>query len=151
VDNRYVVAPGSYHPTSGRRYEILRDAPIAEAPDWLVEWCLSQKNAEDEKTSVGVVGGKIPYGAHDTTLTRIGGKLRQDGLEEEAIYNSLVEVCEKRCQNYGPDYREMCRKIAKSVCRYEIKEVGSIVFPSAPALTPPEPVVSKAVPYPVFP
>lgn len=37
VDRRQVVAPGSTHPCGGV-YTIVYDAPIVEAPDWLVEW-----------------------------------------------------------------------------------------------------------------
>jgi hypothetical protein len=156
VDNRYVVAPGSYHPTSGKRYETLRDSPIIAAPDWLIQWCSSQKT-EDKKITASVDGAKIPRGLHDTTLTSIGGKLRQDGLEEEAIYNALVEVCEKRCEDHGTDYREMCRKISKSVCRYAIAVAPGVVLGGRvlgqpviqPATQVPEP--TKSLAYPVFP
>ena len=155
ADNRYVVAPGSYHPTSGQRYELLRDIDIAPAPDWLIDWCRSQQT-EEEKQTATIDGGKIPRGSHDNTLTRIAGKLRQDGLEEEAIYTAIVEVCEKRCENYGTDYRDMCRKISKSVCRYEIKEAAPVVMGGVtlgqPQIQPQiVPAEVKATPYPVFP
>lgn len=158
ADNRYVVAPGSFHPDTGRQYEIIRNIPIADAPDWLVQWCLSHKT-EDKKapTTASVDGAKIPRGAHDTTLTSIAGKLRQDGLEEESIYNAIVEVCEKRCENYGPDYRDMCRKIAKSVSRYKIAESAPPVIMGGVPLGQPQPQTIVEVPalptleYPEFP
>ena len=155
LDNAYVVAPGSYHPVSGLRYETLRDVDIAIAPDWLIAWCKNQA-AEDEKLSASVDGPKIPRGSHDTTLTRIAGKLRQDGLEEEAIYAAIVEVCEKRCEGYGSDYREMARKISHSVCRYPIKEAAPVIMGGVvlgqPQVQPvPEPVNIAAIPYPIFP
>lgn len=157
ADNRYVVAPGSFHPTTGKQYEIIRDIDIVPAPDWLVQWCKSQKT-DSEKQPLSMDGAKIPRGAHDTTLTRIAGKLRQDGLEEESIYSAIVEVCEKRCENYGPDYRDMCRKIAKSICRYPVKEAGQILLGGVPlgqpqvAATPqPDTAQFKATPYPIFP
>lgn len=159
TDNRYVVAPGSFHPTSGLKYEILRDIDIVPAPDWLVDWCKSRHTEEEKQsTSVSVDGPKIPRGSHDNTLTRIAGKLRQDGLEEDFIYNAIVEVCEKRCENYGPDYKEMCRKIAKSICRYEVKEAPPVIMGGVPLGQPQAqvqpnivPVEVKAIPYPIFP
>ena len=42
VKNKYVVAAGSIHP-SGKRYEVLNDAEIAEAPDWLLTWIKKQR------------------------------------------------------------------------------------------------------------
>lgn len=158
VNDRYVVAPGSMHPTSGKKYEVLLDADIAPAPDWLIDWCKNQIGSESIPLSASIDGPKIPRGAHDNTLTRIAGKLRQDGLEEEAIYNAIVEVCEKRCENYGTDYREMCRKIAHSVCRYPVKEAAPVLIGGVPvgqsapaAIVMPEPEAIKAVAYPVFP
>ncbi|HXP67853.1 MAG TPA: DNA-primase RepB domain-containing protein [Candidatus Dormibacteraeota bacterium] len=68
-----------------------------------------------------VAGDKIPRGQHDNELHRIAGRLRYDGLEEEAIYNALVEVVEKRCEDYGTDYLDMCRKHAHNICK---KSVG---------------------------
>lgn len=156
ADSRYVISAGSLHPTSGKKYEVLSDAEIIPAPEWLINWCTSKK-VEDKKVTASADGARIPYGSHDTTLTSIGGKLRQDGLEEEAIYNALVEVCEKRCENYGSDYKEMCRKISRSVSRYEITEnpityVNGLTVSTQPILVPQEekPEI-KPIPYPIFP
>jgi hypothetical protein len=46
VDRKQVIAPGSTHP-SGFVYHIVDDAPIAEAPDWLVAW-VSKQGEEDK-------------------------------------------------------------------------------------------------------
>src|SRR6266571_1398051 len=72
---------------------------------------------------------KIPRGSHDAELTRIAGKLRHDGMEENAIAAALVEICEKRCEDYGPDYKAMCAKIAHSVCRYPVPEAIEATLP----------------------
>jgi hypothetical protein len=69
-----------------------------------------------------VSGENIPRGQHDTELHRIAGKLRGIGMEEEAIYNALVEICEKRCENYGNDYLDMCRKHAHNICEKPVNE-----------------------------
>jgi RepB DNA-primase N-terminal domain/Protein of unknown function (DUF3987) len=78
------------------------------------------ESESERKASPSLVGDKIPYGQHDTELFRIACKLRQDGMEEEGIYNAIVEVCEKRALNFGSDYREMSRKCARSACKYPV-------------------------------
>lgn len=48
VSDKYVVAPNSMHP-SGKRYEIVKDLPIVEAPEWLTTW-LSKKSSATSAT-----------------------------------------------------------------------------------------------------
>jgi hypothetical protein len=72
------------------------------------------------KKSPSIDGDPIPRGDHDKELTRIAGKLREAGMEEGSMGPVLIEVCEKRCVDYGSDYKEMCEKIAHSVCRYAV-------------------------------
>jgi hypothetical protein len=43
-------------------------------------------------------------------------KLRMCGMEEESLYNTLVEVIEKRFEGYGADYCKMARKHAHNTC-----------------------------------
>ena len=63
-------------------------------------------------------GSKIPYGQHYKELLRIAGYLRGVvGLEEEGMKAILVEVCEKRCENYGGDYVEMCEHMAAEMAK----------------------------------
>jgi hypothetical protein len=117
-NNAFVVSPGSIHPESGQPYLIVDDSPIVAAPEALLKWLISQKPTT--RTPASLVGDKIPRGSHDIELTRIAGKLRRDGMEEESISAALIEVCEKRCEGYGSDYQQMCRKIANSVCKYAV-------------------------------
>jgi hypothetical protein len=85
-------------------------------------------------------GAKIPRGQHDIELHRIAGKLRGVGMEEEAIYSALVEICEKRCENYGSDYQDMCRKHAKNAtAKYAVNEDKSLTLNQSQAR--PAPVV----------
>lgn len=121
LNHAYVVGPGSTHPETLALYEIRSTAPIIEAPDWLINW-IKAHQSKDEKLplTARLDGPKIPRGSHDNELTRIAGKLRQDGLEEGTICDALIEICEKRCEDYGTDYKEMCSKIAHSVGRYAI-------------------------------
>ena len=115
----YILAAGSVHP-NGPIYTAVKDVDVADAPKELLER-LATKPISDSGP-VSVVGDKIPYGQHDNELHRIAGRLRHDGLEEEAIFGALVEVCEKRCENYGADYLEMCRKHAHRICE---KQAGA--------------------------
>ena len=140
VHNQYVVSPGSVNPESGQPYLVLNDVPLLEAPDWLIDWLISQKTeqtsepepvekadapfvyTEQEKREFHSIdatreGPKIPRGAHDNTLTRIAGKLHwlHPDWSEQELAEELVAVCETRCENYGTDYREMCQKIAHSI------------------------------------
>lgn len=170
VDNEYVVAAGSLHPISGEPYEVVCTAPIIEAPVWLIEWIKSQR-AVDKKIDASITGAKIPYGQHDSQLTRIAGKLRHGGIEENALAAALVEICEKRCEGYGSDYHEMCEKIAHSVCRYAIGVDDTVLIGGKPAgstrktaygvapAQPLSPLVEEEIerpelvlpPYPIFP
>jgi AAA domain len=76
-------------------------------------------------------GEKIPRGKHDSELHRIAGKLRSIGLEEEAIYTSLVEICEKRCENHDEDYRDMARKHARNIVKKPVGD-GSLELNQKP-------------------
>ncbi|MBZ5527068.1 MAG: hypothetical protein LAN71_04075 [Acidobacteriia bacterium] len=105
----------------------VNGSAIANAQEPLDYWFAMLTKGEDgtekEKTGKHVDarpgGARIPSGQHDVFLTRIAGKVRRDGLEEAALENALIEVCEKRCEDFGSDYREMCKKIARSISKYE--------------------------------
>jgi RepB DNA-primase from phage plasmid/AAA domain len=72
-----------------------------------------------------IPNGGIPYHSHDTTLTSVAGYLRHYFKQEpEEMNTHLVEVCERCCVNHGTDYQEMCKKIAYSIGRREIKPSG---------------------------
>jgi Bifunctional DNA primase/polymerase, N-terminal/AAA domain len=114
----YVLAAGARHP-SGAIYTVVDDSPVAEAPTEIIRRIT--KKLDSENQSVSLIGDKIPYGSHDIELTRIGGRLRAAGMEEESITDALIEVCLKRCEGYGSDYPAMCAKIAKSVCKYPVE------------------------------
>ncbi len=154
ADNRYVVAPGSYHPTSGSRYEILRDAEIVPAPDWLVQWCVTNTVVEStKKTGHAELDSEelISEGGRNNALTSLLGKARQLlKMDREQLYIYGLSVNEKRCRPPLPDTE--VRTIANSISGYAVKESGSLVFetPTVPAETL-QPIIVKPVPYPTFP
>ncbi len=158
VDDRYVVGPGSIHPQTQEPYTIALDAPIVEAPDWLIEWCVKHNSSESVRVNASPDGPSIPHGSHDIELFRIACMLRNAGMDYDQIRDNLVTVCEKRCENHGTDYVEMCENKAKSACKYPVgsatpnARVGSTVVPTTTLSVSetefPEIPVTK---YPVFP
>jgi hypothetical protein len=89
-----------------------------------------------ESVDASLDGAKIPRGEHDTTLYRIACKLRHLGLEEDAIYDALVEICEKRCENYGSDYKDMCKRKAQQACKHAVGVDGCLDLNQKPDVSP---------------
>jgi hypothetical protein len=115
LNNAYVVGAGSIHPVTLEPYEVIRNVPLVEAPQELLDWIAQHAESDKIPVTANLEGPKIPRGSHDNELTRIAGKLRQAGMEPETMAVALIEICEKRCEDYGPDYQEMCQKIAHSI------------------------------------
>jgi Bifunctional DNA primase/polymerase, N-terminal len=121
ANREYVVAPGSIHPDTGEPYTALNwGTPIAEAPQWLIDWLLTQKVQKTEgKKDEAIRGaaGLIPHGSiHGWMLTQ-AGKLRQMGLGEESIRNALRDLVDKNCE--PPIDWAKVDAMAKSICIYE--------------------------------
>jgi hypothetical protein len=147
VDNRYVLLPGSVaYPDNDTKnpltfYEATDQSPLTEIPLELIEFLKARISARNKVTGnkgvdASLSGPKIPHGSHDNMLFKIGCKLRQIGLEEDGITNQLVEICEKRCENYGSDYQDMCRNKARQACKYPPgTDAQLIISGSIPPLT----------------
>ena len=119
ADNQYVVSAGSIHPHSQLPYVALRDEPIIPIPDWLVEWCLSQKvtpKPNQPKTVERDAHGLIPHGSIHTYMLTEAGRLRNLGLGEDAIYTALSELVHKNCQ--PPIDESRVKAMAKSICNF---------------------------------
>jgi hypothetical protein len=97
-------------------------------PGDLSEFKIEMTEEVSKPVDANPKGAIIPYGSHDTELTRIAGKLRYDGLEVDALTNALIEICEKRCENYGTDYREMCEKIAHSIGKKPVGQESAVLI-----------------------
>jgi len=117
VSNQYVVSPGSLHPRTGLPYEIRSLAPIVEAPQWFIDWCISQK-VEKKKLILADSTEPISEHARNDTLTSIGGGLRHKGLIHGEILAALLRINEERC--YPPLPESEVQTIAASVSRYEV-------------------------------
>jgi Bifunctional DNA primase/polymerase, N-terminal/Primase C terminal 1 (PriCT-1) len=128
--NEYVVSPGSIHP-SGKAYEVVSDSEIVECPDWLVQWCVSQKLTEKEAKQQTEEFEIISEGSRNVRLTSIAGKLRYDGLCYEEIKGALGRINRERCR--PPMSDADVDTISKSVSRYETGENDVPLIGGVPA------------------
>jgi hypothetical protein len=162
VNNEYVVSPGSIHPKTLLPYEVVSDAEIVEAPDWLIDWCISQKIDKKVLDKTVEEGGIVPHGARNVTLASLAGKARHRlHMDEDQLFGYLRDVNRKQCQPPLPE--EDIRTIAASIGRYPIKDDSFLVrgvpidvraqqaLQPQPAEEAPELPVLAQVPYPVFP
>jgi hypothetical protein len=95
VNRQYVIAANSVHPDTGEPYQALNwDAPILEAPQWLIDWLLSQKiqKVEGKKEVPRNERGKVDHGKiHGFMLTQ-AGRLRNAGLIQSEIEEALLRI-----------------------------------------------------------
>ena len=134
VDNRYVVAAGSIHPTTGKAYTITNHSALVPAPKWLVEWLKdnafnSSKNTEGARVNASPDGPPIPRGSHDNELFRSACLLRNAGMGYEQIRYNLIMICEQRCVDHGSDYVNMCENKAKQACKYAVGQARTGPIP----------------------
>ena len=113
----YVVLPPSIHP-NGQVYAWMRKTRPALLPDWLVSLLVEESPLTDE------VGGTIPRGQRNSTLTSIAGSMRRRGVAVDAIIAALMELNRKSCQPPLPDHD--VRRIGGSVGRYAPAEQPGI-------------------------
>jgi hypothetical protein len=88
----YVLAEGST--VGGSKYQFLdwdpledEPAPLAPAPEWLIELAFHSRGDESERR----VDGKIPSGQRNSTLSRAAYGMRKSGLAIPAIEAALLE------------------------------------------------------------
>lgn len=162
TNREYVVGPGSIHPDTLQPYTALNwGTEIAEAPDWLINWLISQKIQKQSTAQAVVVDaprnerGLIPHGSiHGYMLTQ-AGKLRGQGLGEDSIAVALRELVEKNCQ--PPIDWTKVEAMAKSICNFPAGEDKSLALtqaaaPVVPLDAEPEETISfETIDYPVFP
>src|SRR5215217_1644383 len=114
----YVIVP----PSEG--YKVLNQAPIADAPQWLLEMLRAKKK---HSPGAGGFAGQdgtinfdsiepIPDGSRNSALASIGGALRARGQEHHEIEAALLEINASRCTPPLPGGE--VRQVAASVSRY---------------------------------
>ncbi|MEI7990263.1 MAG: phage/plasmid primase, P4 family, partial [Chloroflexota bacterium] len=113
-----VVAPPSLH-HSGQRYawdDAAAHTPLADAPDWLIK-LLSSSNGDRHHQTVSLPeGAKIPEGRRNSSLARLAGRLRSQGMGLSEISAALLSLNQARCQ--PPLEKSEVLAIAKSMARY---------------------------------
>jgi hypothetical protein len=122
VDNRYVVAPRSIHPSTGKLYEVSSNVAVVSAPLWLIQWIKDHAVTEGAAGRVNASpdGPPIPRGSHDNELFRSACALRNAGMDYDQIRDNLIQICEKRCTDHGADYVDMCEKKAGQAVKYPV-------------------------------
>jgi len=80
--NKYLMAPGSIHPDTGKPYVLVDDSPTAPMPDWLVRRCL---NSEKSYKTVSRPITELRDGQRHADLISFIGKWRARGFTEPEI------------------------------------------------------------------
>lgn len=107
----YVLGAGSV--VDGKRYEVVRDLPIAEWPE-LAAFC--QNGRHPTRTTAETPGEPIPEGQRNATLTSFSGTMRRRGMTVTEIEAALLVINMERCKPPLPE--DEVKEIARSVARY---------------------------------
>ncbi len=165
TNREYVVGPGSIHPDTQLPYIALNwGTPIAEAPDWLINWLISQKIQKKVEVPQSDMTprnerGHVPHGSiHGFMLTQ-AGRLRNAGLLQQEIEDALLRIVHEQCE--PPIDDDKVKAMAKSICIYEPGQDKSLALtqssqPGMPLaqqqpMEPEEDLVFEETEYPVFP
>ena len=126
VDNRYVVAAGSWaYPNNDTTKPLTQyaainpSAPFVEAPLSLLVFIKAKAAQYGEKPKGQEAAGEVRLyheGGRNNALTKKAGKLREAGANEEEILATLTRLNAEQCVPPLPDSE--VESIAKSVGRY---------------------------------
>jgi len=160
AQNQYVVAAGSIHPHSNEPYTALNPAaPIAPAPDWLIEWCSNQR-VEKKPAPQGDIprneNNRIPHGFIHGWLVRQAGRLREMGLGGSTLEAALLEIAHQQCEPPLDD--DKIKQVARSFEAYPPGTNSELIFNQKPdPVAPPAVEIVEEIPtfdqgkYPEFP
>jgi hypothetical protein len=113
-DGGYVVAPGSTHQSGEPYYFIDETIEISELPQSWIDRIFKQNS---KRLSAEDANAQILQGKRNVELTSIAGTLRQRGLQEKEIFDSLSSINLNRCK--PPLESKEISSIARSVSKYE--------------------------------
>lgn len=93
-----VVAPSSIHPDTGKEYEVTKDVPKVDAPEWFIELCLkdSSSGCSNESAEVDLTLLKKKLG--ETAIKYIENGVDK-GERSEAIWHVLQELVQIGCDD----------------------------------------------------
>jgi hypothetical protein len=142
ANNQYVVSPRSIHEKTGQPYESVTDAPIVEAPAWIIAWLIRDS---EKKITAAPIDERVYEGSRNVSLTVYAGKLRHAGATQAELEAALRE----RNRMYVPplDDAEVLA-VAGSISRYEPGKDETVLVGGVPAGTAVAP--KTAAPEPVF-
>lgn len=161
TNREYVVAPGSIHPDTGQPYTALNwGTPIAEAPDWLIAWLVSQKiqkqsGPQQVDASPRNERGLVPHGSIHGFMLSQAGRMRNAGLTQDEIEVALLRIVHEQCE--PPIDDDKVKQMARSICNFPVGEDRSLVLnqTTATALPPGAEIEDAAefetIEYPLFP
>jgi hypothetical protein len=121
-DGAGVALPPSIH-VSGRRYEVLINAPLAPLPSWVAELVSELRVLPGGAEQPTESRFKLPEHIYETASPRnrilfdYGCSLRAHGWDHAAILTELRRVNAERCIPPMSDYE--VQKIARSAARYQ--------------------------------
>jgi hypothetical protein len=121
----YIVIPPS------RGYAWANDAPIANAPSWLLE-LVRDKPRDSQFTNRE--SSMIPAGQRDNTLIKMAGSMRRAGLSPEAILVALREVNRTQCQPPLTDEEVIAK--ARQAEKWSPGQVGELKGGPTPGFIP---------------
>jgi hypothetical protein len=120
VNREYCVAAGSLHPETGQPYTAMGFTAPTEAPQWLVDWLLSQKiqkaTASGGDNAPRNERGLVPHGAIHNWMLAQAGKLRQMGLDQPEIEVALLKLVHDNCEPPIDDSKVV--QMSKSICNF---------------------------------
>jgi hypothetical protein len=127
VNNMYCVAPGSIHPDTGQPYKALNDLQPVEAPQWLIDWLISQKvtTTNSKPEAPRNERGLVPHGSIHGFMLSQAGRLRNAGLNQDEIEGALLRIVHDQCEPPIDDTKVIA--MARSICKYEPGPSGTTV------------------------
>ena len=139
IDDRYVVLAGSWaHPHNDESLPLIQytalnpDAPIIEAPAWLLDFIKSKavQTVSSGKVLESTTDKIAHEGGRNNHLTSVAGKMRQSfGWGFEKIRQELIVENERACVPPLPNSE--VDSIARSVSGYEVQP-GDIILNQKP-------------------
>ncbi len=118
ADGGIVIIPPSRHASRRAYHWLEQEAPVAEAPGWLIERLLQHQRANGHETGrrYQALAGGIAEGQRNATLTSLAGLLRRAGLDAATIETTLQAVNKERCSPPLPP--DEVARIARGIERY---------------------------------
>jgi putative DNA primase/helicase len=132
--NGYVVAAPSIHPSGGMYWLSSLEAPIAEAPDWIVEEAVprasgAKSRRRTRQKPVGKADAtRIHEGSRNDELFRFASLLRGQGASETVIEKAVLAL---NAELASPLEESEVLTLVRSASKYEPNENGSVKMTAA--------------------